>query len=375
MKREYSLDLARLVAAYLVLFGHYVLSGTFDETSRVWIGNSEQLPLLSQSAHSLWMPDIFLLGKWQTATAIWGVALFFLISGWVVPPMLARYSRQQFLVNRFFRIFPLLVVAVTVAAAIQYHFGDRLSLNVMSVISTLTLTSQFTGHPLTLGVVWTLIIEFKFYLLITLAGRLNAGKILLVVAVMLVLLILQTSLVKYGAYSASPRILYVVNAFIHDFCFVILMLCGSALWLVVKEPTSRSQAAGALLVTLVAYNIYRYICIHQLEIHFYQDINIATQTIVGLFFCLCLLAEKIFPNENVVTRTVCKASNVTYSLYLLHVSLGFFMLSRLRHVIENPYLLLIVVTTNVTLIAAITYRFIEVPGNRLGKRLTRAYSL
>ena len=92
MKREYSLDLARLVAAYCVLFSHFVLSGTFDETSRTWTGSTESLPLLSKSSQSLWMLDTFMLGKWQTAVAIWGVALFFLISGWVVPPMLSRLS-------------------------------------------------------------------------------------------------------------------------------------------------------------------------------------------------------------------------------------------------------------------------------------------
>ncbi|ATO35613.1 hypothetical protein DDI_4445 [Dickeya dianthicola RNS04.9] len=61
MKRQYSLDLARLVAAYFVLFGHFVLSGTFDETSRTWVGSTEALPLLDKSSQSLWMFDIYLL--------------------------------------------------------------------------------------------------------------------------------------------------------------------------------------------------------------------------------------------------------------------------------------------------------------------------
>lgn len=81
MNREYGLDFARLVAAYLVLFGHYFLSGTFDTTSRTWIGESESLPLLDKASHFLWVPDIFLLEHAGTASAILGVALFFLISG------------------------------------------------------------------------------------------------------------------------------------------------------------------------------------------------------------------------------------------------------------------------------------------------------
>ncbi|WP_263064248.1 acyltransferase family protein [Dickeya dadantii] len=375
MKRQYSLDLARLVAAYFVLFGHFVLSGTFDETSRTWVESTEILPLLSKSGQSLWMLDIYLLETWKTATAIWGVALFFLISGWVVPPMLSRYSRKQFLINRFFRIFPMLIVAVIVAAAVQYQFGDRPSLSIGNVLSTMTLTNQFTTHPLTLGVVWTLMIEFKFYLLITLLGRLNCVKILWAVMAMFMLLALQIGLVKAGIYSTSPQVMKAANSIIHDFCFMIFMLCGSALWIIINHSKTSITSVGTLLLTLLSYNIYRYLCINELGIHLYQDINFSTQLIVSLIFGLCLLVQKYFPYENYITRTVCTLSNVTYSLYLLHVSLGFFLLSRLRHVIESQYLLLVVVTIIVTLISAGAYRFIEVPGNMLGKKLLRTYTL
>ncbi|MEI7064326.1 acyltransferase [Dickeya chrysanthemi] len=375
MKRQYSLDLARLMAAYFVLFGHFVLSGTFNDISRTWTESTEILPLLSKSGQSLWMFDIYLLEQWKTATAIWGVALFFLISGWVVPPMLSRYSRKQFLINRFFRIFPMLIVAVIVAAAIQYQFGDRPSLTISSVLSTMTLTNQFTSHPLTLGVVWTLMIEFKFYLLITFLGRLNCKKILCTSAVMLTLLALQIGLVKNGIYSTSPQAIKVMNSIIHDFCFMIFMLCGSALWMIINHSEARIISAGTLLLTLLSYNIYRYLCISELGIHLSQNINELTQLIIFLLFGLCLLVQKHFPYENVITHVVCVLSNVTYSLYLLHVSLGFFLLSKLRHVIENQYLLLVAITVVVTLISAVTYRFIEVPGNMLGKKLLRNYTL
>ncbi|WP_080650159.1 acyltransferase [Dickeya zeae] len=369
MKRQYSLDLARLMAAYFVLFGHFVLSGTFNDTSRIWVESTEALPLLDKSSQSLWMFDIYLLEHGRTATAIWGVALFFLISGWVVPPMLSRYSRKQFLINRFFRIFPMLIVAVIVAAVIQYQFGERSSLNISNVLSTMMLTNQFINHPLTLGVVWTLLIEFKFYLLITFMGRLNCTKILCASAVMLVLLALQAGLVKDGIYTTSPQAMVVTNAIIHDFCFMIFMLCGSALWIIINHSERRLVGAVTLLLTLIVYNIYRYLCINKLGIHLSQDINMLTQLIVFLFFGLCLLTQKYLPHENMVTRMVCVLSNVTYSLYLLHVSLGFFLISKLRHVFENPYLLLVAVTVIVTLMSAVTYRFIEVPGNGLGKRL------
>ncbi|WJY16236.1 acyltransferase family protein [Pectobacteriaceae bacterium CE90] len=370
MKRQYSLDLARLMAAYLVLFGHFVLGGTFG-TEHTWVGKAEVFPLLSKAHQSLWMFDIYLLEKWRTAAAIWGVALFFLISGWVVPPMLYRYSRKQFLINRFFRIFPMLIVAVLISAAIQYQFGDRLSLNVTNVLSTLTLTNQLTGSPRTLGVVWTLFIEFKFYLLIMVLGRLNCIKVLLATAAMLILLALQIGLVKYGIYSDASQTLIMTNSIIHDFCFVILMLCSSVVWMIFYHENTKTKGIWTFVILFLAYNIYRYACINELGIHLQQDINLPTQVVVCLLFGTCFLIQKYSSYENLAIRVTCKLSNVTYSLYLLHLSLGLFLLSILRHDITNQYLLLAIVTIIVTLIAAGTYRLIEVPGNILGKKISQ----
>ena len=317
MNREYGLDFARLVAAYLVLFGHYFLSGTFDTTSRTWIGKSESLPLLDKASHFLWVPDIFLLEHAGTASAILGVALFFLISGWVVPSMLARYSKLQFITNRVFRIFPMLFFAVFLAAIIQYFFGDRSSLTILSVMSTATLSNQITDQPLSLGVIWILIIEFKFYILLALVGRLN--------------------------------------------------YCGSMMWLISKKIKKTAIGYSTLLALVALINIYRFISTKYLNIVFIQDIGPLTQIITFSLLCFCFFLKDLL--RCTVGRSIEIISNVTYSLYLIHVSVGLFLISRLRHDIDNPYLLLTSVTILVTIISAITYQFIEKPGNVLGKRL------
>lgn len=81
MSRNYGLDLARILAAYMVMAGHLIFDGSVA-TSRPysdWAGKSEVLPLLSNSP--LWKLDNYLLAAHGTALAIIGVSLFFLISG------------------------------------------------------------------------------------------------------------------------------------------------------------------------------------------------------------------------------------------------------------------------------------------------------
>lgn len=367
MNREYGLDFARLVAAYLVLFGHFVLSGTFETASRTWIGESEALPLLDKTSHFLWMPDIYLLEHARTASAILGVALFFLISGWVVPPMLARYSKLQFLTNRFFRIFPMLFFAVFLAAIIQYFFGDRASLTIFSVISTATLSNQITDQPMSLGVIWTLIIEFKFYILLVLVGRLNYIKILIIVFSFFLLLAVQIGLVRNGLYYDTSFFLKLSNSIIHDSCFLLFMLCGSVMWLILQKKENTAIGLCILIVLFALINIYRFISAKYLNIVFYQDIGPVTQISTFSLLYFCFFLKNLLRVK--VARSIGFISNITYSLYLIHVSIGLFLISRLRHDIDNPYLLLITVTILVTIISAITYLLIEKPGIDLGKRL------
>jgi peptidoglycan/LPS O-acetylase OafA/YrhL len=374
MNRQYGLDLARFIAAYLVLFGHYIFGGTFgvDSVTRQWVGKEEHLPLLNKAEQSAWMIDFYLLGNWNTATAIIGVALFFLISGWIVPPMLHRYSRSQFLLNRIFRIFPMLIVAVLAATSIQYCFGDRSSLHLSAVLSTLTLTNQFTGSPTVLGVVWTLIVEFKFYLLLVLLGRLNYSKILWTIGIVFLFFFINLVLVKQGWYSFSAHSLSVINSMIHDFYYILFMLFGSSIRLCFDSRKSGVTPLNGIwicTVALLSFNTYRYGMNTVLALRPLQDINLITQAIVCLVFVVCLVTAHHFSQANIITRWLAPLSNVTYSIYLIHVSLGYFALSRLRHFIHNEYLLLALVILIVTLVSALSYRLVEVPANKFVKTI------
>ena len=80
--RRYGLDLARLIAAYLVLFGHFVLEGTFGVHDRKWVGKSEALPLLNKDNQSAWIIDTYLLDNWKTTPAFINLAFISPLPCW-----------------------------------------------------------------------------------------------------------------------------------------------------------------------------------------------------------------------------------------------------------------------------------------------------
>jgi peptidoglycan/LPS O-acetylase OafA/YrhL len=368
MKREFGVDFARLLAAYLVLLGHFVLHGALgaDPATQALVGAAESLPLLNKDNFWLWRLDYYLLQNWNTAFAILGVALFFIISGWIVPSMLDRYSRREFLKNRIFRIMPMLVVAVGFTAALQFFFGDASSISIRSVLSTAFLANQFTGDSVYLGVVWTLLIEVKFFALLFIFGRLTNKKILFSAIVLSTLIFLQFLIFNAGWYAGQQYLMGLMNSLAHDAHYLIFMLVGASAWRAFSERQSVKENLTPFFI-LALFNVGRFLLKNGLSVAPAQDLNGVTQLVVIILFSLCLIAQFKLQGENFIARGISRWATITYSLYLLHVGLGFFLISRLRHFVENPYLLLIFITMIVSLAAAGTYQWIEKPFNMLGR--------
>jgi peptidoglycan/LPS O-acetylase OafA/YrhL len=92
------------------------------------------------------------------------VALFFLISGFVITHVAAREGVAEFLLKRFFRIFPLLAVFVLLATALNP--GLRAHVGMDDLLRNMTLVNYVVvPQVITVGVAWTLVIELLFYLL------------------------------------------------------------------------------------------------------------------------------------------------------------------------------------------------------------------
>jgi peptidoglycan/LPS O-acetylase OafA/YrhL len=103
---------------------------------------------------------------------LYGVLVFFLISGYIVPASLERTGNlRTFWISRIFRLFPLF--AVVVAATLLLHrFGlaalGQTNQNVTgAVLSHLFMLSDILSGKNLIVVIWTLSYEMVFYLLLT----------------------------------------------------------------------------------------------------------------------------------------------------------------------------------------------------------------
>jgi peptidoglycan/LPS O-acetylase OafA/YrhL len=103
---------------------------------------------------------------------LYGVCVFFLVSGYIVPASLERTgSVRRFWVSRMFRLYPLFLVAIATLFVLNWMglagFRNADKTPITSVLGHLLMMNDLLGVPNVINVLWTLSYEMVFYLLLT----------------------------------------------------------------------------------------------------------------------------------------------------------------------------------------------------------------
>ena len=123
-------------------------------------------PALLDRLHLAWLFP-FQVGSY-------GVALFFVISGFVIFMTLERTERAaDFVVSRLSRLYPAFWCGILVTTVFRLTLGGE-TLQPLAVLANLTMFADWLGYPFTDGVYWTLVVEMQFYALMFLLWRAGA---------------------------------------------------------------------------------------------------------------------------------------------------------------------------------------------------------
>jgi peptidoglycan/LPS O-acetylase OafA/YrhL len=139
------LDALRGIAALSVVYAHF---------------GTRVLPAVHAAVYRVFDPGLY------------GVLVFFLVSGYIVPASLERGGNvRTFWLGRLFRLFPLFVFVIA-GALVLHEFGlaslrDTDQNVTASVLSHLFMLNDLTGQANVIVVLWTLSYEMVFYLLLT----------------------------------------------------------------------------------------------------------------------------------------------------------------------------------------------------------------
>ena len=357
-KRLAYLDLLRVISVVLVMWGHFVsVGGGATEIPGVINHENVALPLIDASQWRAYVFEIFLIEKFSTQTAILGVCLFFLITGYLMPIMLERYSRRLFLLNRFFRIFPTLLVSVAFLGVFLY-FTQGVKFGLFNYLASVTLTYPWLMSASIMGVLWTLVIEVMFYCFASLIGVFTVRRLVFFQATMLVAILLG---VLY-------KDIYYIWLTGYQARYLLLISIGSAFFLAEKE--NNLLAKIEILLPSVAFS---YIGFYLFK---FGRVDATTYENIGTH----LLAFVIFLGFQYIGKWVERApkaiewsSDLVYPFYLLHVAVGFVTMAFVREYWNEPYFMLFSAIVASLFISWLMYYFVEKPVIQFSKNILKRF--
>lgn len=298
-----------------------------------------------------------------------GVALFFLISGMVVPVSLDHHTRTSFLLARLLRIFPTYAAAILIEVAIISlcaRAWDRpLPFTPAIVVANLTLSYDLLGLPSLDLVNWTLSVELKFYLLIALIApairRASLPAVMLAAAAILAANLAMAA-GAVGDLTLPPSSLsYTFSS--HSLCLT-YMLIGTLFNFHLRGKITTSQlcaAAAALAACTLAIwliGVWR------------AQFPVVT---LNYGYALILFAALYAVRENVPRNGVLDAmAAISFPFYLVHSLIGYIVLRTAMVGAGLPYLpSLALAFAAVVALATALHHAVERPTQRLGRRLAR----
>lgn len=305
---------------------------------------------------SFFSGHLFNLGKF-------GVVLFFLVSGFIIPFSLERGgSAKKFWIGRFFRLYPLYwasLAIVIILELIGISFGGDFRTNLLyNSLINITMFEQFVGVPPALGVYETLTLELVFYITCTILFLLKLHtKSYTWAWAVLGLTVFGSVLVPIGFAKRLPMA---------AMFYILSMFFGTVLYRYYAGVVKKRQVIQLLVAVfcVAVAGVYINYVFYQKGAgeHHYSFLAAMLPWTMGYAFFLgaFTLRNKTFP------QFFSWLGKISYSVYLMHP----FVIKVIPDFSSRP--LWLAVTLVATLIFAnATYHFIEHPLIEFGRKFQK----
>ncbi|MCX7207341.1 MAG: acyltransferase [Proteobacteria bacterium] len=302
LNRLHFLDALRFIAASMVVFYHYFyfyflsLKGGVDSSA-----------LLVPSARYGFL----------------GVYLFFMISGYVISiSVLNSKNIINFAVSRAVRLYPTFLICCSITVILALVFNESVGL-LQYFLNIIFLGS--VGGAID-GTYWTLAVELRFYILISLVFLFNPQRHIFAFMVFWIFVCLILHVMDF--FNINIRLLNIVFMPNYSPFFI-----SGALLCMLNNTNynGRKVFFVALMSSLIfsyilsLYAIYKYITDVDYNLIAVLNLNISTvYALVSLFYLLISLTEyfsKFIDRKYFLCVSI--LGGTTYPLYLLHERIGF----------------------------------------------------
>jgi len=292
-----------------------------------------------------------------------GVALFFVISGFVIPFSLERYGRGQFAIARLFRIYPTYWMGLLVTLAAIYcggrYFHYETNLESGRIIKQLLLIRDWFWIPPLDAVSWSLEIEVKFYLIcLPAAGWLRNGRVVPLLLIPLGL----AGLSLIAADGNNTETIKWTNVVQYDLPIIAFMFTGVVMNLLYRQKLDPALAGCAIAVVLGC----SFMAMWKSEVlGAYSGTMILNYSLALTLFCTCYYFRR-FAVKNPIVNFL---ADISYPLYAVHAVSGFLIMEVLLARGWNTGAAAGTALAAAITLAAVIHWTVELPTTWLGKWL------
>jgi peptidoglycan/LPS O-acetylase OafA/YrhL len=349
----------RAIAALSVVINHY-WGIFFSPVVRAVIGTPASfVPLKPAYTHHVLSPAWggFLYGAF-------GVAVFFLISGFVIPISLRNISTGQFLTRRFFRIYPVywlcLLISISLYFVCSWYWSTPLSdrISVPFLTKNLPLVHSAAGLSSLDFVSWSLAVELKFYVifaLVFLIGK-NAHQ---VIVLSIGFLALCCAAAFFSTHGMNPHAFF--SYAVSDMKYITFMFFGCLFYYVLYRELSAKVALGygAMIYALFATinSFYETGLFGALTKNYIYAL---------ILFSVCYLLRNRFKENRIMDFL----ANISFPLYLVHSMIGYVAMPILIDQGVSFTFAWMISLCMTVLVAFLVHRYVEVPVNNFGKKVS-----
>ncbi len=344
-----SISLLRALAVIFVMYDHLV---------GMWLTKN----------NVSWLPEEFISGYILEPFGIFqhggafAVALFFLVSGFIIPHVARNETRKEFLIKRFFRIYPPLWTSITFIIALSILAGwgglkinNAVPASIFNLFSAATLTNylRLPQSPPVNGGAWTLIIEVLFYSFFALFYRniIKHPRAAMAAIAFIFAAIFYFSRIGGHFHLFSAQCVFISYMFLGTLIFLrwagyirplFFIVATAGIWLLFLTGTNAITAQP--LYTVEGYAI--------------------SYGLAYIVFATVFRLEGSIKPGAILTHM----ARISYSTYLLHGCIGLFLLDNL-YPFFGYLLYLLIALAFIFTASHFSHRFVEAPTQRLAREL------
>lgn len=363
----------RGVAAIAVMLGHVLVNSRVQYMSDVkeLFGDTFEPHLLTQkifSSASFRSVSSFLESyQFPHNLGPIGVSLFFLISGYVISLSFQQNTRiTDFAKSRFIRIYPVhwaALIVILLVSLVTFSLGtNQIRYSSTTVVLNFLNIQEMFRKPSINPVLWSLWCEQVFYVTIAiqflLTRKITRTTTFLSVASLVFVVGLRYLLNRIG------QRLAIIDFAAYASCHVIFIYLGTLVYIYDRQVKTRRNQLEKYLVLLSGFLIFKFANLLYRKVGGLDDFPF-----MSYFFSLAVFLGIVrFKNVAFESRILDFFANISYPLYLVHVTIGWIVLYSVSRLTDNYVVSIAASLLAPVAVATLIHNYVEKPAIKLSKK-------